>query len=234
MKHYSHIYLLLQRDELAPCNGESKAHYNIVQVLSKIVLSEDWLTKGLYNELWGTMYRKGWGDPWHSPLWPFNYPHDSSPSLWPLHLTMDTWLTLDMNQHYNAHVLMWDNMAWACLTRHHQHSVCCDDTNSLTCLWRWRWWSNANLGHSWWCTCTSWWNLVEPNSCLHYNWCIGSSPSPKSSTSMHMIFISVVEPTTYKCIVSVMIFKCVLVVMHINLPKYMFSYCWTYFLSSPC
>ena len=46
-----HICLLLQRDELAPCIGEAKACYNTVQALSKIVLSEAWLTKSLYNEL---------------------------------------------------------------------------------------------------------------------------------------------------------------------------------------
>jgi len=46
---YKHIHLILQRDELAPCSGEAKAHYNIVQALSNIVLSEAWLTKSLYN-----------------------------------------------------------------------------------------------------------------------------------------------------------------------------------------
>ena len=161
--------MLLQRDGLAPCSGEAKVRYNIVQALSKIVLSEAWLTKSLYNELWGTIYSKGWGGPLHSPLWQFNYPHDSSPTLWLLHLTINTWLTHDMTQHYNAHVLMWDNMAWAGLARHHLHSVYYDETNSLTCLWWWRWWVDVKLGCPWWCACTSWWHLAEVNSFLCCN-----------------------------------------------------------------
>jgi len=51
VERYSHIHLLLQRDVLALRSGEAKAHYNIVQALSKIVISEAWLTKILYNEL---------------------------------------------------------------------------------------------------------------------------------------------------------------------------------------
>ena len=130
-EHYSHCCLILQRDVLALHCGEAKAHYNTLKDFSKILLSEAWLTKNLYNELWGTIYSKGWGDPWHSPLWQFKYPHDSSPTLWLLHPTIDIWLTLDMTQHYKAHVLMWDNMAWASLARHHWHSVRCDETNSF-------------------------------------------------------------------------------------------------------
>jgi len=42
----------------------------------------------------------------------------------------------------------------------------CSETNSLTCLWWWRWWANANLGCPWWCACAQWWHLVEENSCL--------------------------------------------------------------------
>ena len=38
MEHYSHIHLLLQRDELALFSGEAKVHYNTIQALSKIVL----------------------------------------------------------------------------------------------------------------------------------------------------------------------------------------------------
>ena len=186
MERYSHIRLLLQRDVLAPCSGESKACYNIVQALSKIVLLEDWLTKSLYNELWGTIYSKGWGDPRHSPFWQFNYPPNSSPTLRLLHLTIDTWLTLDMTLHSNAHVLMWDNMAWVSYARHHWKSVCCDETNSLAYLWSWRWWADAKLGHPWWFACTSWWHLAEANCCLR---CIGSTPSSNSSTNMRMVFL---------------------------------------------
>ena len=197
VERYSHIRLLLQRDELALCSGEAKARYNTVQALSKIVLSETWLTKILYNELWGTIYSKGWGDPWHSPLWQFNYPHDSSPTLRLLHPTIDTWLTLDMTQHYNAHVLMWHNMAWASLARHHWHLVRCDETNSLTCLWWWRWWFVAKLGRPWWFVCTSWWPLAKVNSCLRCNQCIGLVPSSNLSTNKRMVFLDVVEPAAH-------------------------------------
>ena len=51
VEHYNHIHLLLQRDELALCNGEAKTRYNTIQALSNIVLSEAWLTKSLSNEL---------------------------------------------------------------------------------------------------------------------------------------------------------------------------------------
>ena len=50
-ERYSHCCLLLQRDILALHNEEAKAHYNTLQDFSKILLSESWLTKGLYNEL---------------------------------------------------------------------------------------------------------------------------------------------------------------------------------------
>jgi len=50
-ERYSLCGLLLQRDILALHSGEAKVHYNTVQSLSKILLSESWLTKSLYNEL---------------------------------------------------------------------------------------------------------------------------------------------------------------------------------------
>ena len=92
MECYNHIHLLLQRDVLAPCNCEARAHYNTVKAFFKIVLVESWLKKSLYNELWGTIYRKGWGDPWHSLC-------DSSTTLMALHLLYDCYiqpLTLDI------------------------------------------------------------------------------------------------------------------------------------------
>ena len=63
MERYSDICLLLQKDVLAPCSGEAKALYNIVQAFFNIVLVEAWLTKSTYNELGGTIYSKRWGDP---------------------------------------------------------------------------------------------------------------------------------------------------------------------------
>ena len=53
VKRYIHIRLLLQRDVLAPCTREAKACYNTVQAFFKILLTKYWLTKSLYNELWG-------------------------------------------------------------------------------------------------------------------------------------------------------------------------------------
>jgi len=63
-----------------------------------IVLSEDWLTKSLYNELSCSIHRKGWGDPWHSPC-------DSSSTLMTLHLLYDcniqlSTLDLHLTWHY--------------------------------------------------------------------------------------------------------------------------------------
>lgn len=94
MKHYNHIHLLLRRDVLAPCSGEAKARYNIVQAFFKIVLVEAWLTKSLYNELWGTIYCKGWGNPWHSPFvavqlpsWLFTYSMTVTSNHWHLNYT---------------------------------------------------------------------------------------------------------------------------------------------------
>ena len=63
MEWYKHNRLLLQGDVLGLRSREAKAHYKTVQSLSKILLSEYWLTKSLYNELWGSIYRKGSGDP---------------------------------------------------------------------------------------------------------------------------------------------------------------------------
>ena len=93
MESYSHIYLLLQRDVLAPCSGEAKACYNTIQALSKIVLSEAWLTKSLCNEFEGLFIAKG-GVTLHIPLC------DSSTTLMTLHLLYDCYiqlLTLDLH-----------------------------------------------------------------------------------------------------------------------------------------
>ena len=62
--------------------------------------------------------------------------------------------------------------------------------------------------------------------------CIGSTRSSNSSANMCMVFLGMAEPETHWCIVSMMISKCVLVIMCINLPKYMFSPSWACFLSS--
>jgi len=152
---------------------------------------------------------------------------DSSSTLMTLHILYECYiqlltleLPLDKMLHYNAHVLMWDKMAWASYERHQWHSIHWAETNSLTCLWGWRWWNDAKLGCLWWCAFTPWWHLAEVNSCLY---CISMAPSSNSLANLCMVFLHVVELETHQFIVSMLIFKCVLVVMHINLSKYMFS-----------
>ena len=155
MEHYSHNLLLLQRDVLALCSGEAKARYNTIQALSNIVLSEAWLKKSLYNELWGSIYRKRWGDPWHSPLWLFIYPHDSSSTLWLLHPNIKTWTSTWQDITYNMHM-------YPCETKWLEQ-VMKDITDTRTVVVRptlWhpcdsRWWrTDAKPRHPWWCSCT--------------------------------------------------------------------------------
>ena len=71
---------------------------------------------------------------------------DSSYTLMTLHLLYDCYiqlstleLPLDKTLHYNAHVPMWDKMAWASHARHHWHLVHRGETNSLTCFWCQSW-----------------------------------------------------------------------------------------------
>ena len=166
--------------------------------------------------------------------------YDSSTTLMTLHLLYDchiqlltldlhlTWLNITMHM-YSCEKIM----AWASLARHQWHLVCYGETNSLTCLWWWSWWVDSRLSRPWWCACTSWWHLAEVNSCLRCNRCICLTPSSNSSANMCMVFLGVAELETHWYMVSMVIFKRVLVVMCINLPKYMFSSSWTCFLYSP-
>ena len=59
--------------------------------------------------------------------------------------------------------------------------------------------------------------------------CISMVTPSKLSANMCMVFLGAAEPAPHWCIVSVLIFKCVLVVMRINLSKYMFRFSWTCF-----
>ena len=110
VEHESQHHLLLQIDVLALHCGESKARHNTLQGFSKKCLAKIMAHKSLYYELWGPIYRKVWGDPWHSPLtlglpsWIFTLHSDCS------HSTSDTW-----NFTYNIitiiqfpHIPMWD------------------------------------------------------------------------------------------------------------------------------
>lgn len=62
---------------------------------------------------------------------------------------------------------------------------------------------------------------------------IDMAPPSNSSKSMHMVVLSATRPTTYWCIVYVLISKYELETMCVNLSKYMFNFRGTYFLSSP-
>ncbi len=190
MECYSHNRLLLQRDVLALRNGEAKAHYSIAQFLSKIVVSETWLTKNLYNELWGTIYSKGWGDPWHSPLRLFIYPRDSSTTLWLLHSTINTWTST------------WQDVTSQCTCAHvRQNGLSKPYKTSLT------------LGLLWWDQLFDMLVMVEGGEmmpilvirdgvhALHGDIllnrtlafvafeCIGMAPPSNSSASMCMVFL---------------------------------------------
>jgi len=73
-----------------------------------------------------------------------------------------------------------------------------------------------------------WRKLLPPLQLVHW-----FNPSIQLVSNMCMVFLGMIEPGTHLCIVFMLIFKCVLVFMHINLPKCMFSPSWTCFLSSP-
>ena len=161
-KRYSHYRLFLQRDVLALHFGEAKAHYNTLQDFSKILLLEAWLTKIIYNELWGTIYSKGWGETWHSPLWLFTYPHDSSTTLFVLHSTINTWTSTLQDVTYNLHM-------YPCETKWLEQAMQ-DITKTQivvgrTTLWHShddQWWKiDAKLGRLWWFICTQWWHAAE-------------------------------------------------------------------------
>jgi len=106
VERYNHCRLLFQRDILALHNGEVEAHYNIVQTLSKIVLSKAWLTKAYTMSYEGLYIVKG-GVALDIPLC------DSPSTLMTLQLLYDCYiqlstleLTHDKTLHYNAHVPM--------------------------------------------------------------------------------------------------------------------------------
>ena len=81
VKHYSQEHVLLQRSILALRYGEAKALHNTPKPFLCLSLAKSLVPKSLFYVLRGPIYNKGWGDPWHSFLWLFDYPHDSSTSL---------------------------------------------------------------------------------------------------------------------------------------------------------
>ena len=81
VEHYNQEHLLLQRIcILTLCYGEAKTLHNTPKPSLSLSLAKSLAPKSLFYELWGSIYKKGWGDPQHSPLWLFDFPHDSSTS----------------------------------------------------------------------------------------------------------------------------------------------------------
>ena len=80
VKHYSQEHLLLQISILILHCGEAKALHNTPTSSLSLSLAKSLAPKTLFYELWGSIYNKWWGDTWHSPLWLFDFPHDSSTS----------------------------------------------------------------------------------------------------------------------------------------------------------
>lgn len=58
--------------------------------------------------------------------------------------------------------------------------------------------------------------LLKENIVSITSRCIVMAPTSNSSSSMHMVFLGAEKPATHWFIVLVMIFECVLVVMHMN------------------
>lgn len=77
---------------------------------------------------------------------------------------------------------------------------------------------------------TSYWNWTLSSMASGYT---VRAPPSNSSNSMRMVVLGEINSTTCLCIMYVLISKHVLVVMCMNLSKYMFSYSQTCFLSSP-
>ena len=77
----------------------------------------------------------------HSTTWLFTYSMTVTS-------TLDTWLTLDMTQHYNAHVPKWI-MAWTSRTRHHSDL----DNHRSPTAWHphagQQWHIDAKIGSPW-------------------------------------------------------------------------------------
>ena len=80
VEHYSEEHLLLQRSIPTLHYGEAKALHNTPKLLLSLSLEKILAPKIPLHELWGSIYNKrGWL--FNSPLWPLEYPHDSSTSL---------------------------------------------------------------------------------------------------------------------------------------------------------
>ena len=120
VEHYSQEHLLLQRSILTLRCGEAKAHHDTPKPFLSLILAKRLDPKSMFYELWGSIYNKGWGDSWNSPLWLFYYPHDSSTSLTNnllhsdcSHSTNDTWnfsYNMFTNNIHFPHVSMWDKI----------------------------------------------------------------------------------------------------------------------------
>lgn len=66
MEHYSEEHLLLQRSILSLCYGEVKTLHNTPKPFLILSLTKSLAFKSPFYELWGSIYNKGWANPWHS------------------------------------------------------------------------------------------------------------------------------------------------------------------------
>lgn len=78
VEHYSQEHLLLQRSILTLHYGEAKALHNTPKPSLSLILAKRLVPKSLFYEFWGSIYNKGLGESWHSPLWLFDSPRDPS------------------------------------------------------------------------------------------------------------------------------------------------------------
>ena len=80
VEHYSQEHLLLQRRIFTVHCRDTNTCQNTPKPYLSLSLAKILAPKSILYDLWGSIYNNGWGDPWHSPLWLFDFPHDSSTS----------------------------------------------------------------------------------------------------------------------------------------------------------
>jgi len=165
VEHYKQHRLLLERDVLTMHCGEDMPRHNTLQAFFKQCLAKRLAPKILYYVLWGSIYSKGWGDPWHSPLtlglpsWLFKSHSDCS------HSTSDTW-----NFTYNMFTIIYIFHMYPCETKYARDNLIRKNTMtpsfgerltqqhqldaSRSC-------TDVKLGIVLWCPQTAWCCLVE-------------------------------------------------------------------------
>ena len=152
---------------------------------------------------------KGWGDPWHSPLWLFTYPHNSSTTLWLLHSTIELGLPLCKMLHtiYTCTHVRQNGLRKPCKTLRLRQLredqlfdilMMVDDGEMMPSL----------VVYDGVCMLKGD-ILLKANTYLHCIWYTDMDPLSNSSDNMHIIILSAARLPTYWCIVSVLMSKCV-------------------------